>query len=61
MELNKTEQKIIELLVAGKGTKEVAAELDMKTHSVFCALTIIFKKSGVKSRRELITKHKGAA
>ena len=56
MNITTSEQKIIDLIVTGKGTKDVAVDLNMQPHSVSCALTIIFKKCSVKSRKELIAK-----
>jgi DNA-binding CsgD family transcriptional regulator len=51
--LTPSEQRIAELVAAGKSNKEAAAALFLSVHTVEDALTRIYRKLGVRSRTEL--------
>lgn len=52
-ELSETERRIVELVVAGRRNREVAAELSLSPHTVGWNLSKIYRKLGVSSRTEL--------
>jgi DNA-binding CsgD family transcriptional regulator len=52
-ELSETERRIVELVVAGRRNREVAAELSLSPNTVAWNLSKIYRKLGVRSRTEL--------
>jgi DNA-binding CsgD family transcriptional regulator len=52
-DLSETERRIVELVVAGRRNKEVAAELSLSPNTVAWNLSKIYRKLGVGSRTEL--------
>ena len=52
-ELSETERQIVELVVAGRRNREVAAELSLSPNTVAWNLSKIYRKLGVASRTEL--------
>jgi len=52
-ELSETERRILELVVAGRRNREVAAELSLSPNTVAWNLSKIYRKLGVGSRTEL--------
>jgi DNA-binding CsgD family transcriptional regulator len=52
-ELSETERRIVELVVAGRRNREVAAELSLSPNTVAWNLSKIYRKLGVGSRTEL--------
>jgi DNA-binding CsgD family transcriptional regulator len=52
-ELSETERQIVELVVAGRKNREVAAELSLSPNTVAWNLSKIYRKLGVRSRTEL--------
>ena len=52
-ELSETERRIVELVVAGRRNREVAAELSLSPHTVAWNLSKVYRKLGVSSRTEL--------
>jgi DNA-binding CsgD family transcriptional regulator len=52
-ELSETERRIVELVVAGRRNREVAAELSLSANTVAWNLSKIYRKLGVSSRTEL--------
>jgi DNA-binding CsgD family transcriptional regulator len=52
-ELSETERQIVELVVAGRRNREVAAELSLSPNTVAWNLSKIYRKLGVSSRTEL--------
>ena len=52
-QLSETERRIVELVVAGRRNREVAAELSLSTNTVAWNLSKIYRKLGVRSRTEL--------
>ena len=58
-QLSETEQRIVELVVAGRRNKEVAAELSLSPNTVAWNLSKVYRKLGVSSRTELAA-HVGA-
>jgi DNA-binding NarL/FixJ family response regulator len=52
-ELSETERRIIELVVAGRKNRDVAAELSLSPNTVAWNLSKIYRKLGVSSRTEL--------
>jgi DNA-binding CsgD family transcriptional regulator len=52
-ELSETERRIVELVVAGRRNREVAAELSLSSNTVAWNLSKIYRKLGVRSRTEL--------
>ena len=52
-ELSETERHIVELVVAGRKNREVAAELSLSPNTVAWNLSKIYRKLGVRSRTEL--------
>ncbi len=52
-ELSETERRIVELVVAGRRNREVAAELSLSPNTVVWNLSKIYRKLGVSSRTEL--------
>jgi DNA-binding CsgD family transcriptional regulator len=61
-ELTSSEQQVLELASTGRSNKEIAAALHVTVHTVEAHLTRIYRKVGVRSRRELmvITNSTGA-
>lgn len=55
--LTATEQRVADLVAAGKTNREVAAELVLSVHTVEAALTSVYRKLGVRSRTELARAH----
>jgi DNA-binding CsgD family transcriptional regulator len=51
--LTEGEQRIAELVAAGKSNKEAAAALFLSVHTVEGALKRVYRKLGVHSRTEL--------
>ena len=52
-ELSETERRIVELVVAGRRNREVAAELSLSPNTVAWNLSKVYRKLGVSSRTEL--------
>jgi DNA-binding CsgD family transcriptional regulator len=52
-ELSETERQIVELVVAGRRNREVAAELSLSPNTVAWNLSKVYRKLGVRSRTEL--------
>ncbi|MEX1358391.1 MAG: LuxR C-terminal-related transcriptional regulator, partial [Gaiellaceae bacterium] len=52
-ELSETERQIVELVVAGRRNREVAAELSLSPNTVAWNLSKVYRKLGVSSRTEL--------
>ena len=52
-QLSETERQIVELVVAGRRNREVAAELSLSPNTVAWNLSKIYRKLGVSSRTEL--------
>jgi DNA-binding CsgD family transcriptional regulator len=52
-ELSETERRIVELVVAGRRNREVAAELSLSPNTVAWNLSKVYRKLGVGSRTEL--------
>ena len=52
-ELSETERQIVELVVAGRRNREVAAELSLSPNTVAWNLSKIYRKLGVSSRTQL--------
>ncbi|MGN6430906.1 MAG: AAA family ATPase [Gaiellaceae bacterium] len=52
-ELSETEWRIVELVVAGRRNREVAAELSLSPNTVVWNLSKVYRKLGVSSRTEL--------
>jgi DNA-binding NarL/FixJ family response regulator len=52
-QLSETERQIVELVVAGRKNREVAAELSLSTNTIAWNLSKIYRKLGVRSRTEL--------
>jgi len=52
-ELSETERRIVELVVAGRRNRDVAAELSLSPNTVSWNLSKIYRKLGVSSRTEL--------
>ena len=52
-ELSETERRIVELVVAGRRNREVAAELSLSPNTVVWNLSKVYRKLGVSSRTEL--------
>jgi DNA-binding CsgD family transcriptional regulator len=52
-ELSETERQIVELVVAGRKNREVAAELCLSPNTVAWNLSKIYRKLGVRSRTQL--------
>jgi DNA-binding CsgD family transcriptional regulator len=52
-ELSETERRIVELVVAGRRNRDVAAELSLSPNTVVWNLSKIYRKLGVRSRTEL--------
>ena len=51
--LSETERRIVELVVAGRRNREVAAELSLSPNTVAWNLSKVYRKLGVSSRTEL--------
>jgi len=52
-ELSETERRIVELVVAGRRNRDVAAELSLSPNTVAWNLSRVYRKLGVSSRTEL--------
>ena len=52
-ELSETERRIVELVVAGRRNREVAAELSLSPNTIAWNLSKVYRKLGVTSRTEL--------
>jgi DNA-binding CsgD family transcriptional regulator len=52
-QLSETEQRIVDLVVAGRKNREVAAELSLSPNTVAWNLSKVYRKLGVSSRTEL--------
>jgi DNA-binding CsgD family transcriptional regulator len=52
-ELSETERRIVELVVAGRRNRDVAAELSLSPNTVAWNLSKVYRKLGVSSRTEL--------
>jgi DNA-binding CsgD family transcriptional regulator len=55
-ELSETERLIVELVVAGRKNRDVAAELSLSPNTVAWNLSKVYRKLGVGSRTELATR-----
>jgi DNA-binding CsgD family transcriptional regulator len=55
--LSPREQEVIHLLLKGCARKEVAAALNLSSHTIADYVKGIYKKFGVKSRGELLSKY----
>ena len=51
--LSETERQIVELVVAGRRNRDVAAELSLSPNTVAWNLSKVYRKLGVSSRTEL--------
>jgi DNA-binding CsgD family transcriptional regulator len=51
--LTPTEQRVVELAIAGRSNKEIAEELFVSLHTVETHLTHVYSKLGVRSRSQL--------
>jgi DNA-binding CsgD family transcriptional regulator len=51
--LSETERQIVELVVAGRRNREVAAELSLSPNTIAWNLSKVYRKLGVRSRTEL--------
>ena len=51
--LSETERQIVELVVAGRRNRDVAAELSLSPNTVAWNLSKVYRKLGVRSRTEL--------
>jgi DNA-binding NarL/FixJ family response regulator len=52
-ELSETERRIVELVVAGRRNRDVAAELSLSPNTVVWNLSKVYRKLGLNSRTEL--------
>lgn len=52
--LTRREREIVELVALGRGTREIASQLDISGETVKVHLQHVYRKCGVKSRVELI-------
>ncbi len=52
-QLSETERRIVELVVAGRRNREVAAELSLSPNTIAWNLSKVYRKLGVTSRTEL--------
>lgn len=52
-QLSETERRIVELVVAGRRNREVAAELSLSPNTIAWNLSKVYRKLGVSSRTEL--------
>jgi DNA-binding CsgD family transcriptional regulator len=57
--LSPGERAIVELALAGRSTKQMAAELVISPHTVQDRLKGVFEKVGVRSRRDLVARLSG--
>ncbi len=59
-QLSETERRIVQLVVAGRRNREIAAELSLSPNTVAWNLSKVYRKVGVSSRTELAAHVRGA-
>jgi DNA-binding CsgD family transcriptional regulator len=59
--LSRRERDVVAALLAGLDTRAVSARLCISPHTVQDHLKSIFKKTGARSRRELLARFSGAS
>jgi DNA-binding CsgD family transcriptional regulator len=57
--LSRRERDVLTQVLGGSSTRAIAAELSISVHTVQAHLTAIFDKSGVRTRRELVSRLSG--
>ena len=59
--LSRRERDVVEALLAGLDTRAVSARLFISPHTVQDHLKSVFRKTGARSRRELVARFSGAS